>query len=227
MKIWNKRCHWNFKLVSNINVYTCGVSTHKIKLQEPHKTKGLRGVQLYSLYLTWLALPTTHIFRLFSPTWDYLPSISQDMFSDLIPFSLSLSLLLRLGIQLHFTTSMPVSLFTASQICYYQCEAKMKRPQIGVRRRISELLCVKSISFSFFSFFPFLVRYHIFWYGWNRSGTANIKTGTKHHHFCTGLRIGTKYAGHTGRYGMKLSSLVLRCWWRALFIVEFKRVFSK
>ena len=83
------------------------------------------------------------------------------------PF-LSLSLLLRLGIQLHFTASMPVSLFTASQICYYQCEAKMKRPQIGVRRRISELLCVKSTSFSFLFFlffFPFLVRYHIFWYG--------------------------------------------------------------
>ena len=47
-----------------------------------------------SLYLMWLALPTTHIFRLFSPTWDYLPSFSQDMFSDLI----SLSLFLRLGI---------------------------------------------------------------------------------------------------------------------------------
>ena len=150
------------------------------------------------------------------------------MFSDLIYLSLSLSLFLRLGIQLHFTTLMPMSLFTASQICYYQCEAKMKRSQIGVRRRISELLCVKSTSFSFFFFFfPFPVRYHIFWYGWNRSGTASVKTGTKHHHFCTGLRIGTKYTGHTGRYSTKSSSLVLRCWWRALFIIEFKRVFSK
>ena len=63
-----------------------------------------------SLYLTWLALPTTHIFRFFSPTWDYLPSISQDMFLDLI----SLSLFLRLGVQLHFTASMPVLLFTTS-----------------------------------------------------------------------------------------------------------------
>ena len=93
-----------------------------------------------SLYLTWLALPTTHIFKLFSPTWDYLPSISKDMFLDLI----SLSLFLRLGVQLRFTASMPVLLFTTSQICYHQCETKMKRSQIGVRRRISELLCVKT-----------------------------------------------------------------------------------
>ena len=33
---------------SYINVYMCGVSTHKIRLQEPHKTKGPRGVQLQS-----------------------------------------------------------------------------------------------------------------------------------------------------------------------------------
>ena len=51
---------------------------------------------------------------------------------------------------LRFTASMSVSLFTASQICYHLCEAKMKRSQIGVRRRISEFLCVKSTSFFFF-----------------------------------------------------------------------------
>ena len=28
--------------------YTCSVSTQKIRLQEPHKTKGPRGVQLQS-----------------------------------------------------------------------------------------------------------------------------------------------------------------------------------
>ena len=50
---------------------------------------------------------------------------------------------------LPFIASMPVSLFTASQICYHQCEAKMKRTQIGVRRRISELLCVKTNFFFF------------------------------------------------------------------------------
>ena len=50
---------------------------------------------------------------------------------------------------LRFTASMPVSLFTASQICYHQCEAKMKRSQIGVGRRISELLCVKTNFFFF------------------------------------------------------------------------------
>ena len=70
------------------------------------------------------------------------------MFSDLI----SLSLFFRLGIQLCFTTSMLMSLFTANQICYHQCEAKTKRSQIGVRRRISELLCVKSTFFFFFFF---------------------------------------------------------------------------
>ena len=64
----------------------------------------------------------------------------------------SLSLFLRLGIQLCFPTSMPVLLFTTSQICYHQCEAKMKRSQISVRKRISELLCVKSTSFFFFLF---------------------------------------------------------------------------
>ena len=81
-------------------------------------------------------------FQTFCPTWDYVPSFSQDMFSDLISLSLFLG----------FTASMLVSRFTANQICYNQCEAKMKRSQIGVRR-ISELLCVKSTSFSFFSFF--------------------------------------------------------------------------
>ena len=33
---------------SNVNVYTCGVNTQKIRLQKPHKTKGPRGVQLQS-----------------------------------------------------------------------------------------------------------------------------------------------------------------------------------
>ena len=68
-----------------------------------------------SLYLTWLALPTAHIFRFFSLIWDCFPSISQNMFLDLI----SLSLFLRLGIQLCFTASMPAPLFTANQICYH------------------------------------------------------------------------------------------------------------
>ena len=121
--------------------------------------------QLYSPHrLTyWLAqLPISHFqdslshvtcssyytyFQTFCPTWDYVPSFSQDMFSDLISLSHFLG----------FTASMLVSRFTANQICYNQCEAKMKRSQIGVRRRISELLCVKSTSFSFylFSFFFF------------------------------------------------------------------------
>ena len=69
----------------------------------------------------------------------------------------SLSLFLRLGIQLCFPTSMPVLLFTTSQICYHQCEAKMKRSQISVRKRISELLCVKSTSFFFLSSVWYLI----------------------------------------------------------------------
>ena len=84
------------------------------------------------------------------------------MFLDLI----SLSLFLRLGIQLCFTASMLVPLFTANQIRYHQCEAKMKRSQISVRRRISGLLCVKSTFFFFFlfsgpvsNFWPKLVIY--------------------------------------------------------------------
>ena len=97
----------------------------------------------------YISLPTAHTFRFFSPTWDYFPSISQNMFSDLI----SLSLFLRSGIQLLFTASMLVLLFIASQIRYHQCEAKMKRSQISVRRKISGLLCVKSTSFSFLFLF--------------------------------------------------------------------------
>ena len=64
----------------------------------------------------------------------------------------SLSLFLRSGIQLCFTASMLVPLFVASQIRYHQCEAKMKRSQIGVRRRISGLLCVlnRPLFLSFF-----------------------------------------------------------------------------
>ena len=97
----------------------------------------------------YISLPTAHTFRFFSPTWDYFPSISQNMFSDLI----SLPLFLRSGIHLRFTASMLVLLFIASQIRYHQCEAKMKRSQISVRRKISGLLCVKSTSFSFLFFF--------------------------------------------------------------------------
>ena len=62
---------------------------------------------------------------------------------------ISLSLFLRLGIQLCFTASMPMLLFTTNQICYHECENKMKRSQIGVRKRISKLLCVKSTFFFF------------------------------------------------------------------------------
>ena len=76
------------------------------------------------------------------------------MFSDLI----SLPLFLRSGVHLRFTASMLVLLFIASQIRYHQCEAKMKRSQISVRRKISGLLCVKSTSFSFLFLF-FQVRY--------------------------------------------------------------------
>ena len=82
-----------------------------------------------SPYLTWLALPTTHIFRFFSPTWNYFPSLPLAK----ICFQIwSLFLFLRLGIQLRFTASTPVPLFTASQICHHQCEAKVKRSQIGI-----------------------------------------------------------------------------------------------
>ena len=85
---------------------------------------------------------TTHLTPLISLDLLFPPHIFLD--------SISLSLFLWLGIQLHFTTSMSMPLFTASQIHYHQCETKMKRSQIGVRRRISRLLCVKSTSFSFF-----------------------------------------------------------------------------
>ena len=46
----------------------------------------------------------------------------------------------------------------------------MKRPQIGVRRRISELLCVKSTSFFFSFFFFFLFRSGIIYSGMAKTG---------------------------------------------------------
>ena len=147
---------------------------------------------------------TTHLTPLISLDLLFPPHIFLD--------SISLSLFLWLGIQLHFTTSMSMPLFTASQIHYHQCETKMKRSQIGVRRRISRLLCVKSTSFSFFfpvrylisgqnpiyiPVWPKLVRYN--WY----------LNDTKHHCFCTSVRTSTKYTGHTYWYGTKLSSLII------------------
>ena len=134
--------------------------------------------------LTWLALPTTHIFR----------------------FDLSLPLsLIRHSTPFHYFN-------VDAAICYQPCETKMKRSQIGVRRRISRLLCVKSTSFSFF--FP--VRYLISGQNpiyipvWLKLVRYNrYLNNTKHHYFCTSVRTSTKYTGHTCRYGTKLSSLII------------------
>ena len=110
------------------------------------KTKKLKiPILLSALYSTHVNFPFPTYFQTFLSNSNS-NSISQDMFSDLI----SLSLFLRLGIQLRFTASMPVSLFTATQICYHQCEAKMMRSQIGVRSEEEFTILLKKNS-QFFS----------------------------------------------------------------------------
>ena len=107
------------------------------------KTKKLKiPILLSALYSTHVNFPFPTYFQTFLSNSNS-NSISQDMFSDLI----SLSLFLRLGIQLRFTASMPVSLFTATQICYHQCEAKMMRSQIGVRSEEENFFYKKNSQF--------------------------------------------------------------------------------
>ena len=44
-------------------------------------------------------------------------------------------------------------------------------------------------------------------YGWYKTGTAGIFSGTKQGVERTGLLAGTVYSGRTGRYGMELTTL--------------------
>ena len=126
---------------------------------------------------------------------------------------ISLSLFLRLGIQLCFTASMPMLLFTTNQICYHECEAKMKRSQIGVRKRISELLCVKSTSFFFFSSIWYLIsgQNPVYIPVWPVFKILNRYETPPFLYQCT------KYTGQTGWYNTKSSSLSIMPQLREIF----------